>query len=289
MPIPPATAAHVVERALGREVRSATRTTGGEAHEVFIVDLDGERVVLRANANAEKLVGAAPTLRGLGGLGLPVPALLASDLTQCVEPFAWVLLSYIPGRDLRNELARMRPAEKQVLADQVIAAQRLVGSLPPGRGYGFAPLGAGGPHRSWFDVVVTDGECRLGPWPAASRLRERGAQAIRQLEPYLRAVPPTCFLDDITGKNVLVAQGRLCGFVDFDVVCHGDPLYHVGLTAAGIVSDLGTAPLDYAAALLERWGPDEAQRAAFALYAALFGLDFLQRFSTGATEGWRRP
>ena len=39
--------------------------------------------------------------------------------------------------------------------------------------------------------------------------------------------------------------GELQGMVDFDVVCYGDPLYMVGLTATAIVIDVGTRELFY--------------------------------------------
>ena len=42
-------------------------------------------------------------------------------------------------------------------------------------------------------------------------------------------------LDDITTKNVIVSAGELQGFVDFDNVCYGDPLYMLGLTMVAIL------------------------------------------------------
>ena len=50
---------------------------------------------------------------------------------------------------------------------------------------------------------------------------------------------PICFLDDLTIKNVIVAEGKLQGIVDFDWVCYGDPLYMIALTQTAVVSDIG--------------------------------------------------
>ena len=79
-------------------MRSVTATNDGLVHSVYIVELAGRRVVLRANPRPEVLSGTERNLRALKGLGLPVPCVVAADLSRTNEPFAWLLLSYTPGR-----------------------------------------------------------------------------------------------------------------------------------------------------------------------------------------------
>jgi hypothetical protein len=55
---------------------------------------------------------------------------------------------------------------------------------------------------------------------------------------YLSEVRPVCFLDDLTTKNVMMCDGELSGVVDFDCVAFGDPLLHLGLTAAAVTADV---------------------------------------------------
>jgi len=100
-------------------------------------------------------------------------------------------------------------------------------------------------------------------------------------------VPPTCFLDDITVKNVIVRSGELQGLVDFDCVCYGDPLLWLALTATGVVSDVGTRELFYIEELKRLWKVLPEQEPVLALYAAIFALDFLRRFTPSETPIWR--
>lgn len=105
--------------------------------------------------------------------------------------------------------------------------------------------------------------------------------------PYLAQIPPTCFLDDVTVKNVIVENGELQGLVDFDVVCYGDPLYMVSLTQTGIASDtMGEQEMFYIEELCRGFGVTEAQRRVIDFYSASHALDFV-RFSTDADDAWR--
>jgi aminoglycoside phosphotransferase (APT) family kinase protein len=89
------------------------------------------------------------------------------------------------------------------------------------------------------------------------------------------AVPATCFLDDLTTKNVIVQDGVLQGVVDFDHVCYGDPLFWIALTSTAIVSDVGEAYLTYTEELCESWGVDPLSAGALALYTAVHCHRFL--------------
>jgi aminoglycoside phosphotransferase (APT) family kinase protein len=114
----------------------------------------------------------------------------------------------------------------------------------------------------------------------------RLGQAIDGCAPYLRAVPPTCFLDDVTTKNVIVQDGVLQGLIDFDVVCYGDPLYQVALTATAVISDVGPDALFYVDELCRLWTLTAEQQRAVWLYAASFGLEFLRRMQADESLEW---
>jgi hypothetical protein len=76
------------------------------------------------------------------------------------------------------------------------------------------------------------------------------------------------------------------GSVDFDVVCYGDSLYMVGLTATAIVSDVGTRELFYVEELCRCWSLTDVQRRVVAFYAASFALDFVRRFHAAESKEW---
>ena len=84
---------------------------------------------------------------------------------------------------------------------------------------------------------------------------------------------PTCFLDDITTKNVIINNGVLSGIVDVDSLAFGDSLLTVALTKVSLLSSgYDTEYTDY---WTERLDLDTKQKKALDLYSAIFCLDFL--------------
>ena len=273
---------------LGVAPIAATHQAFGHNSVTFEVVLPNRSLIVRMNPRAEVFATTAHNITVLAGLELPTPTVLAVDVTCSRVPFAYMILDKIPGRDLRYELGTMSTEQMTRLATQIVEFQHRVGQLPPGQGYGYVGIGETGPHASWWDVPDhrieardTTGEVERTRWQdRALRMQER-------FEPYLRSVPPTCFLDDITVKNVIVQNGELQGLVDFDCVCYGDPLLWLALTATGVVSDVGTRELFYVEELKRLWGLTPDQEPILALYAAIFALDFLCRFSPSETPEWR--
>lgn len=97
-------------------------------------------------------------------------------------------------------------------------------------------------------------------------------------------MPAVPFLDDLTTKNVLVADGRLSGVVDVDVVCFGDPLTTPALTKVSLVA--AGQPTDYVEAWLEELAPDAG---AFDLYCAVSCLDLLSEVGVVFNRGAPTP
>jgi len=92
-----------------------------------------------------------------------------------------------------------------------------------------------------------------------------------------------------------VDEGELSGFVDFDCVCYGDPLLHLGLTQTAVTSDADERSLHYVHALFELASLTAGERRIVDLYSALFGVEFLRdrpernEWSArliGAIDGW---
>lgn len=278
----------LVAEVVGIQPLSAVHQTFGHNSVTYDVALPSRSVIVRANADPGVFATTERNIAVLAGLGLPLPHVLASDLTGSRVPFAYMILDKIPGRDLRYELSAMTPEQMTRLAEQIVGFQRRVMRLPPGSGYGYVGIGEAGPHASWWALLDSDGnaqparqaEDRIGAWQA--RVQER----MRDFEAYFRAVPPTCFLDDITVKNVIVQHGELQGLVDFDCVCYGDPLFWLALTATGVVSDVGPPGQFYVEELKRFWKLTAEQEQVLALYSAAMTLDFLRRFSEAETPTW---
>lgn len=266
----------LVRTELGEEVLALRHQPFGHHSVTYEAVLAGGSVMVRMHPDPATFAGTANNLAVVGALGLPVPRLLRIDTSLAAFPFAFTILERIEGRDLRYELPAMTNAQVERLAEQIAGFQRAVATLPPGDGYGFVPIGARGPHASWTAVVEADQR----PWPAFAdaALRERLRAMFESYRPLLDAIPPTCFLDDITTKNVIVHHGELQGIVDLDTVCYGDPMYMLGLTATAIVADLDATQLRYVAALRHAWQLTDADYRRACFYSALMGMDFLRKF-----------
>jgi len=217
----------------------------------------------------------------LRGLGLPLPAPVRRAASGETSLLAYPKLA---GEDLRYALPGMSAAQRTRLAEQVTEFQRVVAAgLPLGAAYGWTPIGVPGPFASWPDLVWHElGRPPGIPW--ANEIHIEAAEKALRLNPYLSAVPPTPFLDDLTIKNVIVQEGALSGVVDFDVICYGDPLYALALTEAAIVLDLGLEFLDYAQELRRLANLTAAQTQVLDLYAIICGLAFVRSLPDGGRD-----
>jgi aminoglycoside phosphotransferase (APT) family kinase protein len=273
---------------LGEAPLRATRMTFGHSSITFDVVLPDRNVIVRTNTRLTVFAHTARNLAILGDLGLPVPRVLAADLSGARYPFAYMILEKIPGRDLRYELPTMTTAQMTRVAEQIVGYQRLVATLPQGNAFGWAPIGESDRFATWWDLIQAELARRKagsmdGP---VALLVARLPQGIDRCAPYLRAISPTCFLDDVTTKNVIVQDGELRGLIDFDVVCYGDPLLQVGLTATAVIADIGPGAYFYVEELCRHWPLTEEQQRAVWLYAANFGLEFLQRMQADEPPEW---
>ncbi len=271
----------LVRDALGEEAGAVTHQDFGHSSLTFDVALAGRGVIVRTHDDAGAFAATGRNLAALAGLGLPVPRVLAEDLTGEHFPFGWMILEKIPGRDLRDELPAMSRAQMTRLAGQVVGFQKQVMALPAGAGFGYAPLGEAGPFASLWDLL------HEGEAATAGVTEPRLAALVQSREEYFRQARPVCFLDDLTTKNVIVQGGELQGLVDFDFVCYGDPLFWLGLTATVLASDLGPRERFYGDELCRLMDLTAGQRATVALYAAWISLGFVQKFGAGETEAWR--
>ncbi|MBJ7609024.1 MAG: aminoglycoside phosphotransferase family protein [Candidatus Dormibacteraeota bacterium] len=239
-----------------------------------------QTVIVRINTQPARFASTVKNLEVLRELGILVPKVLAEDLSCSHHPFAYMILRAIPGTDLRFALPTMSNQEQRLVAAQVMDFERRVCKLPEGQGYGYAGVGETPPHRSWREAIAF-GAFSQGYAPDAvdAELMERAMEAVEHLAPYLDSIRPTCFLDDLTTKNVIVDHGALCGVVDFDVVCYGDPLFQIGLTQTAVGFDLPDSCMSYVEHLCTAADVTQDQRRVIHLYAGLCGIDFLSRMA----------
>lgn len=270
----------LVSDTLGVEPLSAERMTlTHSGNTIYDVALPGRNVIVRLRgSDKDTLSKTTHNIRALAGLGLPIPRIVAADTSKTHYPFSYVILEKIPGRDLLYELSGMTRPQMTRLAEQIVAVQRAVGTLPQGTGFGWGHVDEGGTESGWFDVLRPDVE-RLPRKPDATPQSDFGVRIHRQsgrFQPYFNKVIPVCFLEDLTTKNVLLQNGELQGLIDFDCVCFGDPIWMIGLAAGCIANDIGLDELFYIEELCRCWELDEEQQQAVAFYAAVRAMEFLE-------------
>ena len=285
----------LITEKFGETPLAVTPLTFGHSSVSFEVTLPNRTLIVRTNINPAVFSGTAHNLTVLRELGLPVSELVTQDLTQTHYPAAYMVLDKFSGRDLRDELHTMTLMQKKRLAEQIVGYQRTAATLPLGTGFGYASVGEVAPFATWQALVLAETRkaLPLKLEPPSAEYQDRIFALTDVFTPYLEQIAPTCFLDDLTIKNVIVQNGTLSGLIDFDVVCYGDPLWTLGLTAAAIVSDVGPEHLDYVEELCRAYGLDETKRAVVSWYAALFSLTFLAKSNHAETsrllsalEGW---
>lgn len=270
----------IVETVLKQPVRSISRFQTGMAHLVYdIVTADGRPVVARLAQLGQEatLHGAVFWSEKLRPLGVPLPELLAHDLTQKHFSHAYLLLERLPGRDLGDVYPTLTPNQKRELAGEIARNQQIVNSLPAGPGYGFATTYQANLKASWGEVVLSSLD-RSRSWIEQGNvfkieLVDRVQTRLARFEPYFASIPPKPFLDDTTTKNVIIDRGKLSGIVDVDMVCFGDPLFTVALTRMALLS------LDYDLDYIEYWcnhlNLSALQRQVLSGYTALFCVSFM--------------
>jgi len=256
-------------------LRALRQPLSNSGKAIFRIDLpDNRSVVLRTSVRPKTFAFTQHNLEVLRLLGLPVPTVLSTG--SAGSGGSYILLNWLPGRDLVYELAGMSRSQMSRLAEQWVDCQRRVGELPEASRFGWAPIGRSGIFTEWTQVFGESGsttteEDRTALAPLRARLRSVRAD----LEPYFRSVRPRCFLDDLTVKNLLVSEGEVTGIIDVDFVCYGDPLLALGTTLCGIVSDVGPAGEFYGEELIRFWGPSPEQLRALRFYAALWAIGVL--------------
>lgn len=274
-----ADAARILRDTLGKNARSIQRFPTGLAHFVYDVETDeGDKLVIRlTRPNLKRFfAGALGWYDELQRINVPLPTLYFSTLDESKFGFPVMIMERLPGTDLDAVYPTLTRQQKHRIADQIIAIQAFVATLPLGRGYGYAFTGDDANLRSQWINVLEDNLNIAIPLLGQTGLVEeqvldRAQRAILSHQDYYATVQPICFLDDITTKNVIIDEtGSLSGIVDVDNVAFGDSLMTLAFTRIALLSrGYDTEYTDYWTAQL---GLNAGQARALNLYCAMFCL-----------------
>ncbi|HEX3722614.1 MAG TPA: aminoglycoside phosphotransferase family protein [Nitrolancea sp.] len=288
-------AVRIASEFTGSTVVSIRRFSTGLAHYVYdvLVD-DGRAVVVRLTRPEWKdaFAGAVYWSDRLRPLGVPLPEMIFADTTGEAHGFPVLILERLPGVDLGDAYPALTAEQKRHIAEQVVGVQRLAATLPPGNGFGYAhSYDDPALKPNWKDVLDAHLERSRRQIRAVEIVDEvvveRVQHEVDARRAYFERVEPVCFLDDTTTKNVIVADGRLSGIVDVDVVCFGDALRTPALTQMALLN------LGYDDSYIDAWlhtlSATREQRAIMTLYTATFCVDFLAELGQRFNQDEARP
>ena len=255
---------NICRACFGRQPEAVERCAQGIANYVYKVTCGDACYSLRCSREPDAYENSAYWLERLAALEVPVPRVLAKG---SLEGWEYLVLNWLEGQDLGPAYPGLTAADKEAIARQVEAIQRRVAGLnvPAAPGWRWQDEVYGMLDRA-EKLIAQNGY--FDP-EKVHRLRT----AAQTLEDYFSSVKPVAYLDDVTTKNLLVKDGHVSGVIDIDWMGMGDRLTYVALTRMSLLNM--EQDDDYVACLLAEYGPDEAQKRAFAFYTLMYCVDFM--------------
>ncbi len=258
-------AKRICAQVLGAVPDAIERCAVGMCNYVYRVTCGHERYIFRCSTQPEAYRGTAVWLKKLAALDVPCPRVLASGTA---EGYAYLLLTYLEGKDLGLVYSQLSKEQKQVAAKTIVDIQSRVSALS------LEHL----PEKwSWYPFLydlLDTAQARIGQNGFFSTQRvEQLRRSIGVLDAYFSNLQPMAYLDDISNKNLLFHQGCISGVVDVDTIGTGDRLTYVALT--NVALRFQGCDTDYVNCILEEMKLTPVERQAFVFYSLLYCVDFM--------------
>jgi hypothetical protein len=195
-------AAALAAAATGCKPIAVKRFSTGLQHYVFeAVFADRAPVVVRiaAEHGHAAMIGAAKLSSLLRPLGVPLPQIIAENLTP---PFPHLVLERLPGTDLGNVVKTLPASALVAIAAAVAQAQRITACTASGVRYGYAVAPTDAPHERWSEVLEANLARSRTRIAAAGLFDATPVDAVSELVTKARdeldSQPPVPFLHDTT-------------------------------------------------------------------------------------------
>ncbi len=270
----------------------------GFINNVFIFSVDGKQMVLRTNHDSNILKGFSCHHAVLSSLNIPVPNILIEDCSATRYPFAYLILSFIEGNELRDCIVDLPKNDIDAIAHEIASIQKKVmGISSQTAGFGRSILlGKDLCDKTWHAYICNTIERRM------HRLQEIKEEANEEILKSAQQLwnevismkelfdaPQQCFfLDDLTDKNFIVSHGSIAAIIDLDHIAYGDPRQLLGKIQS-IWPRPGTKGHEYFMTMLHTFGYDGGEHTRIiALYALveLLGELSVNLFSKNAIDSF---
>lgn len=281
----------VAARYVGHEQFTVARYPTGLCHYVYeVIPTEGPKFVVRMGHDETRahLEGSVFWAKQLEGLEIPTARILRHDLNA---PFPYTILEHLPGVDIGGVIGTLTPAVRRSVALSVAVIQDRVAELPHAGAFGYGHSYQDPRLKSSWRLILDEQLERARQWIRSAAVApeshvDRVADALHEVDGYLKDIEPRPFLHDTTTKNVLVNDRGLVGIVDIDDLCFGDRLYVLSLTNMAILSS--RSPSDYIEFWSDAWKLSATQRGVVRLYTAIHCVGFIgelgQRFNKDVVE-----
>lgn len=249
----------------------------GFFNKVYNVIFSDLQVIVRTNRDEIIIKNYEKNLNILRNLHIPVPEVILMDDNKEEYGIGYMILSKIEGRDLRFEIEKMSKEEMSLLAEKVVLYQEKVMKLPEGKGFGRANINEVAKYDNWLNFI--EDRFFILSKETSKFLDEEKINSIHRLikdnNRYFEAVKPLPFMDEIGLRNVMIKDGELKGFIDFDWICYGDPLYLIGLLQTGILLHMDKKCIHYVEELCRFMNVTYTQRKIVDIYSIIYALEFI--------------
>jgi Ser/Thr protein kinase RdoA (MazF antagonist) len=234
----------VLARAVSEKAIKIERFPTGSQHYVYdVLTESGRKLVVRIGTEESRghIAGAVFWHEILEKKGLPLPKFLYYEVEKKLFEFPVIIMERLRGKDLGGVYTQLTQSQKRKLALEISNIQKVVGTLPHARGFGYARSFEDETlKQSWLGLVESQLQRTERRTIAAGVFSLEYVNKVKEMmddnKKYLLNIRPVAFLDDTTTKNVIVDEGNLSGIVDIDFVCFGDLLYVVSLTKMALLS-----------------------------------------------------
>ncbi len=210
------------------EVRRLTMPAQGCTSRLAVLETERGLFVLKHTAEplfmpwlareAQVLHWLAQTAPLAAALPVPHPRAFVEDAAG-----VWLLMDYLPGESLTEVLRRLPAGTRAPLLHRFGATLAAIHATPPPPGM---PLQSA---AAWLEGALETGALHLREFPDTYDDPELPALLARLRRERPAPVPATLIHGDFTTDNVLIAEGRITGIIDWAGGAVGDPRYDVAL------------------------------------------------------------
>lgn len=222
----------IIESYLKEPVMRIERMKTGLCNEVYAVTLSSETVIVRLNSDPALMDGSEVNIPLFSSLGISVPRIIASDYSKRMVPFAFQILTRIPGKDMGAVIDQLTDDQLRAIGKKVADLTRKLRAIPTTGKFGWVGDGSSKLYDTWLEVLE---KMRREIVERDQRTHVVGEtylslfdRVIDQHRVYFTNVPSELYYDDMCTKNLLVDHGTFSGIVDLDTVANGDPLEAIG-------------------------------------------------------------